>query len=125
MIKQNLDRLKKFTEHYYKDFSSLNVQTHPASAFFWYEGEYGRVVLICLMHHHIINKKVSIDKIIKDCEKFCSRRTINYFLNKAVKMGFIEKEYSIFDKRITLISPSKITINEYERWTSELINKLT
>ena len=62
--------------------------------------------------------KVTSDIILNTIPKeYASRVSIFKILNDAVKKKYFTKEIDINDKRKFIISPTNITIEEFEKWS--------
>ena len=62
--------------------------------------------------------KVTPDLVLSSIPKeYTSRVTIFKILDNAVKKKYFSKEIDINDKRKFIISPTNITIEEFEKWS--------
>ena len=72
------------------------------------------IVLITYYKKTKVTPEVILNKIPKE---YASRVTIFKILNDAVKKKYFSKEIDINDKRNFIISPTKVTIEEFEKWS--------
>ena len=103
---------------FHGDWSKTSIK------FFRSNGAYGYMIWLTLMSKHLEKKKISIEELITCVAPYASRRTIIYFINKAVEGNFVKKINSNKDKRKSLVEPTKITIKEYSEWSSEFIKSV-
>ena len=97
----------------------------PSIKFFRSNGSYGYIIWLTIIDTNFKKKKIGIEMIVTQLEKYASRRTIIDFINRGVNAGFINKINSIEDKRKIYIEPSRITIKEYDEWSNEFIQNVT
>ena len=97
----------------------------PSIKFFRSNSSYGYIIWLIVMDSYFEKKPISIEKLVTQVEKYASRRTILDFLNKGVESKFLNKIYSIKDKRKVFIEPAEITIQEYNQWSEDFIKKVT
>jgi hypothetical protein len=91
----------------------------PSIKFFRSSGAYGYIVWLTIIVGYFERRKISIETLVLEVEKYASRRTIIDFIQKGVRAKFIKKITSTYDKRKSFIEPSKITIEEYNEWSKE------
>ena len=56
----------------------------PSIKFFRSNGAYGYIIWLTIIDCHFKKKKISIEKLVINVEKYASRRTILDFINKGV-----------------------------------------
>ena len=96
----------------------------PSIKFFRSNGAYGYIVWLIIIDAYFEKKKMTIETLVSDLEKYASRRTILDFIQKGVEAKFLSKMESNEDKRKTFIEPSEITIQEYKEWSEEFIKNI-
>ena len=96
----------------------------PSIKFFRSSGAYGYVIWLTIMNAYYEKKNISIEEIVNDVEVYASRRTVLDFINRGVAANFIKKINSNEDKRKILITPTKITVQEYSEWSDEFIKSI-
>ena len=96
----------------------------PSVKFFRSNSAYGYIMWLTIIDCYYEKKKITIEKLVNDLEKYASRRTVIDFINKCVEAKFIKKINSIEDKRKTLIEPTEITLKEYSEWSSEFLKSV-
>ena len=72
------------------------------------------IVIISYYKKTKITTEIILSKIPKE---YASRVTIFKILDDAVKKKYFSKEIDINDKRKFIISPTNITIEEFEKWS--------
>ena len=97
----------------------------PSIKFFRSNGSYGYILWLTIIDASFKKKKIGIEMIAAQLEKYASRRTIIDFVNKGFDAGFINKTNSLEDKRKIYIEPSRVTIKEYTEWSDEFIKNIT
>ena len=100
--------MKKFTKYLVKEFQT---ERSESIAFFRSHKAYGYILWLKLMENYFSNKKISIEKFIE-------------IGSKADKLNFIEKVISKKDKRVTFISPSKVSVSEYTDWANKFLKSI-
>ena len=106
--------IKEFTE----ESSKKSIK------FFRSYGAHGYIIWLTIISHFFDKKKLSIENIIEIASVYASRRTIIDFINKGNKEGFLKKEVSEDDKRKVLITPTYITLDEYNDWAEYFISNI-
>mgnify|MGYP001229198383 CR=1 FL=1 len=96
----------------------------PSIKFFRSSGAYGYVIWLTIMNKYYEKKNITIEEIVSDVEVYASRRTVLEFINKGVAANFIKKINSYDDKRKILITPTKITIQQYSEWSDEFTKSI-
>ena len=97
----------------------------PSIKFFRSNGSYGYILWLTIIDTNFKKKKIGIEMIVTQLEKYASRRTIIDFISKGVDAGFIIKINSNKDRRKFYIEPSRVTIKEYTEWSDEFIKNIT
>ena len=97
----------------------------PSLKFFRSNGAYGYIFWLTIIDCYFEKKDISVEETISEVVDYASRRTILDFINKGIEAKFLEKKYSSEDKRKTFISPTKVTIQEYEEWSKEFVKNIT
>jgi len=108
----------------YLIFDLQNDWCKPSIKFFRSSGAYGYIIWLTIIDRYYEKKKISMEELIFQIQKYGSRRTIIDFINKAAEAKLIIKKNSVIDKRKIFIEPSKITIQEYEEWSKEFIKNV-
>jgi hypothetical protein len=96
----------------------------PSIKFFRSSNAYGYIIWLTLIDAYFEKRKITIETLALEIEKYASRRTILDFIQKGVEAKFLSKIESNEDKRKTFIEPSEITIQEYNEWSREFINNI-
>ncbi|MBT5750546.1 MAG: hypothetical protein HOI39_05385 [Flavobacteriales bacterium] len=96
----------------------------PSIKFFRSNGAYGYIIWLTIVKNCIEKKKINIERLAIEIEKYASRRTIIDFITKGVRAGFIKKINDNNDKRKIFIEPTEITIKEYTEWSDEFIKSI-
>ena len=97
----------------------------PSIKFFRSSSSYGYIIWLTIMYNYYKYSSLSIEVLVDQTEKYASRRTILEFINKGVDAGYLEKKNSTDDKRKFFIHPTKITVQEYNEWSTEFIKNIT
>ena len=63
----------------------------PSIKFFRSNGAYGYIIWLTIVKNCIEKKKINIERLAIEIEKYASRRTIIDFITKGVRAGFIKK----------------------------------
>ena len=96
----------------------------PSIKFFRSNGAYGYIIWLIIIDAYFEKRKITIETLALEVEKYASRRTILDFIQKGVEAKFLSKIESNEDKRKTFIEPSEITIQEYNEWSREFIKNI-
>jgi hypothetical protein len=96
----------------------------PSIKFFRSNGAYGYIIWLTIIDAYYGKRKISIEELVDNLEKYASRRTVLDFINKGVKGIFLKKINSIKDKRKVLIEPTQITTKEYIDWSTEFVKSV-
>ena len=96
----------------------------PSIKFFRSNGAYGYIIWLTIINNYYEKRKVTVEILVSEVEKYASRRTILDFIQKGVEAKFLSKIESNEDKRKTFIEPSEITIQEYNEWSREFIKNI-
>ena len=96
----------------------------PSIKFFRSSGAYGYIIWLTIVDAYFEKRKITIEMLALEVEKYASRRTILDFIQKGVEAKFINKLDSARDKRKTFIEPSESTIQEYNEWSREFIKNV-
>ena len=96
----------------------------PSIKFFRSSGAYGYIIWLIIIDAYFEKRKITIETLALEVEKYASRRTILDFIQKGVEAKFLSKIESNEDKRKTFIEPSEITIQEYNEWSREFIKNI-
>ena len=96
----------------------------PSIKFFRSSGAYGYIIWLIIIDAYFEKRKITIETLVLEVEKYASRRTILDFIQKGVEAKFLSKIESNEDKRKTLLEPSEITIQEYKEWSEEFIKNV-
>ena len=96
----------------------------PSIKFFRSSGAYGYIIWLTLIDAYFEKRKITIETLALEIEKYASRRTILDFLQKGVEAKFLNRIESNEDKRKTFLEPSETTIQEYEEWSKEFIKNI-
>ena len=96
----------------------------PSIKFFRSSNAYGYIIWLTLIDAYFEKRKITIETLALEVEKYASRRTILDFIQKGVSAKFLSKIASNKDKRKTLLEPSEITIQEYKEWSEEFIKNV-
>ena len=96
----------------------------PSIKFFRSNGAYGYIIWLTIINNYYEKRKITVEILVLELEKYASRRTILDFIQKGVEAKFLSKMESNEDKRKTFIEPSDITIQEYNEWSREFIKNI-
>jgi len=96
----------------------------PSIKFFRSSGAYGYIIWLTIMDAYFEKRKITLETLVVEVEKFASRRTIIDFIHKSFEAKFLNKIESNKDKRKTFLEPSEITIQEYDNWSKEFIKNV-
>ena len=96
----------------------------PSIKFFRSSGAYGYIIWLTVINNYFEKRRITIEILALEVEKYASRRTILDFIQKGVEAKFLSKIESKKDKRKTFIKPSEITIQEYNEWSREFIKNI-
>jgi len=96
----------------------------PSIKFYRSSGAYGYIIWLTIMDAYFEKRKITLETLVVEVEKFASRRTIIDFIHKSFEAKFLNKIESINDKRKTFIEPSEITVQEYDNWSKEFIKNV-
>tara|TARA_B100000902_G_scaffold374886_1_gene404290 strand:- start:748 stop:1098 length:351 start_codon:yes stop_codon:yes gene_type:complete len=70
-----------------------------------------------ILEKYYTKSPYSLEELINDIpKKYASRPTIFKFINTAFKKRYLDKIKNPIDKRKFDLRPSKITIDEFEKW---------
>ena len=73
-----------------------------------------------VLDHYFNSKKLSVENVEKKVSHMISRKTIFSFLDDAVQNNFLIKTHDPEDKRRTLLTPTKVTLDEFKTWSATL-----
>ena len=111
-----------FAEYLIKDFKG---DTKIKSIkFFRSNGAYGYIAWLSIISSYLNKAPLSIEQLVVTLEPYASRRTTLDFLNRGFESGFVEKKNSVYDKRKTLLEPTKITLVEFNEWAMEFTSNI-
>ena len=96
----------------------------PSIKFFRSSGAYGYIIWLTVINNYFEKRRITIEILALEVEKYASRRTILDFIQKGVEAKFLSKMESNEDKRKTFIEPSEITIQEYNEWSRKFIKNI-
>ena len=96
----------------------------PSIKFFRSSGAYGYIIWLTIIDAYFEKRRITIEILVLEVEKYASRRTVLDFIQKGVEAKFLGKIESNEDKRKTFIKPSEITIQEYNEWSREFIKNI-
>ena len=96
----------------------------PSIKFFRSSGAYGYIIWLTVINNYFEKRRITVEILALEVEKYASRRTILDFIQKGVEAKFLSRIESNEDKRKTFIEPSEITIQEYNEWSREFINNI-
>ena len=96
----------------------------PTIKFFRSSGAYGYIIWLIIIDAHFEKRKIAVETLVSEVQKYASRRTILDFIQKGVEAKFLSKMESNEDKRKTFIKPSEITIQEYNEWSIDFIRNV-
>ena len=96
----------------------------PSIKFFKSNGAYGYIFWLIIIDAYFEKRKITIETLALEVEKYASRRTILDFIQKGVEAKFLSRIESNEDRRKTFIKPSEITIQEYNEWSREFIKNI-
>ena len=96
----------------------------PSIKFFRSSGAYGYIIWLIIIDAYFEKRRITIEMLVLEVEKYASRRTVLDFIQKGVEAKFLSKILSNEDKRKTFIKPSEITIQEYNEWSGEFIKNI-
>ena len=114
MTKLSKFLIKEFTEE----------STKKSIKFFRSFGAHGYLVWLIIICSHYEEKNLSVEELINNVSKFASRRTIIDFINKGSEEGYLSKSNSKNDKRKVFLTPTTITINEFNEWSKYFISNV-
>ena len=114
-----MSNLAKFLISYLQDDWSK-----PSIKFFRSSGAYGYIIWLTVINNYFEKRRITIEILALEVEKYASRRTILDFIQKGVEAKFLSKIESNKDKRKTFIEPSEITIQEYNEWSRKFIKNI-
>ena len=105
----------KFTKFLKNDFETSNNKYKSIG---FYRSD---LILIFIwffvLEKHYSKSPYSLEDLINDIpKKFASRPTIFKFIDTACKKRYLEKIKNPKDKRKFNLKPSKVTIDEFEKW---------
>jgi len=96
----------------------------PSIKFFRSSGAYGYIIWLTVINNYFEKRRITVEILVLEVEKYASRRTILDFIQKSVEAKFLSKIVSNEDKRKTFIEPSIITIQEYNEWAREFVKNI-
>ena len=96
----------------------------PSIKFFRSSGAYGYIIWLTVINNYFEKRRITVEILVLELEKYASRRTILDFVQKGVKAKFLRRVESNDDKRKTFIEPSEITIQEYNEWSRKFIKNI-
>ena len=96
----------------------------PSIKFFRSSGAYGYIIWLTVINNYFEKRRITVEILVLEVEKYASRRTILDFIQKGVEAKFLSKMESNEDKRKTFIKPSEITIQEYNEWSRKFIKNI-
>ena len=96
----------------------------PSIKFFRSNGAYGYIIWLIIIDAYFEKRKITIETLALEVEKYASRRTILDFIQKGVEAKFLSRIESNEDKRKIFIEPSEITIQEYNEWSIDFIRNV-
>jgi len=96
----------------------------PSIKFFRSSGAYGYIIWLTVINNYFEKRRITVEILVLEVEKYASRRTILDFIQKGVEAKFLSKIESNKDKRKTFIEPSEITIQEYNEWSRKFIKNI-
>ena len=68
------------------------------------------------MVNYYENNTLNVEVLARKIEKEASRKTVIDFIQKGIDAGFIERIKSVEDGRRYSITPSTITVKDFESW---------
>ena len=96
----------------------------PSIKFFRSSGAYGYIIWLIIIDAYFEKRRITVEILVLEVQKYASRRTILDFIQKSVEAKFLSRIESDEDKRKTFIEPSKITIQEYNEWSRKFIRNI-
>ena len=96
----------------------------PSIKFFRSSGAYGYIIWLTVINNYFEKRRITVEILVLEVEKYASRRTILDFIQKGVEAKFLSKIVSNEDKRKTFLEPSKNTTQEYKEWSKEFIKNI-
>jgi hypothetical protein len=87
---------------------------------FFRRSSHSYVVWLMVLDHYFNSKKLSVENIEKEMHHMVSRKTLFSFLDDAVQNNFLIKTHDPEDKRRTLLTPTKVTLDEFKTWSATL-----
>ena len=98
--------------------------SRPSIKFFRSSGLYGYIAWLIILNAHFEKKNITSEQLVYQIKKYASRRTVINYISKGTQGGFLYKNISQNDKRITFVKPTEITIKEYTEWAAEFIKSV-
>ena len=68
------------------------------------------------MVNYYENNTLNVEVLARKIEKEASRKTVIDFIQKGIDAGFIERIKNVEDGRRYSITPSTITVKDFESW---------
>ena len=82
------------------------------------------IIWFIILEYTFKKKPLNLEKIIDEVRKLTrvSKPTISKILEDGIIRGLIIKYKSDTDKRLTLYSPTELTVKEFKKWSEDLFN---
>ena len=98
----------------------LQYSKMEKSVSFFRRSSHSYVVWLIVLDHYFNSKKLSVENVEKKVSHIISRKTLFSFLDDAVENNFLIKTHDPKDKRRTLLTPTKVTLDEFKTWSGTL-----
>lgn len=82
------------------------------------------IIWFTILEYSLLNKKLNLEILFDEvCTlRKTSKPTISKIIDNAVSMNLVIKEKSSEDKRLSILKPTDLTINEFKEWSDDLFN---
>ena len=100
----------------------------PSIKFFRSSGAYGYIVWLIIIDAYFEKRRITIEMLVLEVEKYASRRTVLDFIQKGVEAKFWVKYYQMKIKEKLSLNPLKLqfrnTMNGLENLLKILFSKI-
>lgn len=82
------------------------------------------IIWFTILEYFFLNKELNLEILFDEvCTlRKTSKPTISKIIDNAVSMSLVIKEKSSEDKRLSILKPTDLTINEFKEWSDDLFN---
>lgn len=107
----------QFTYIIEKNYDTLNNQFKSSIKYFM-RSYYKIAILLEIMksYYQVTDDVSSVEALCKKVHNISSRTTVVNFINELRELKLVKTQSSRKDKRLKIITPSNILVEDYEKW---------